>query len=121
MGLFKKEKHEGRTAGLVIDQDNSVSGQLKKISEHLVFLEKKVDMLLNQSRQQRPFSGSGYNQGNYSRPRSAYGHGQPNRGGFGRPQQGSGRGHYGHSSHSGPSHSGHFQKKFVSPQSASQG
>jgi hypothetical protein len=122
VGIFKKQKHEGSPAGLVIDPDNSVSGQLKKISEHLVFLEKKVDMLLSQTRQQRPYSSSGYNsQGNYSRPRSAYGHGQPHRsGGYGR-HQGQNRGHAGHSGHSGHSPSGHFQKKFVSAHTQPQG
>lgn len=83
------------------------SAQLKKIAEHLVFLEKKLDMLLENSKSQRP-SGGSFGNNSYSRPRGNYGHG-PSQGHY---NPGTGNRGYGqtqgnrypsrHSGHSGP-------------------
>ena len=93
MSLFKKEKEESSLPG----QDVQI--QLKKIADHLVFLEKKLDMLLSQSRNRGP---SGFRNANdpkardprdhYRSGRSGYswrnpGQGQENRPGGHRPSR----------------------------------
>lgn len=55
------------------DEDLSVSGQLKKIIEHLGFLEKKLDSLLEQSGQRRMGQGRFGNQGFGRHGRSYHG------------------------------------------------
>ncbi len=75
MSFFKKDKDGNSSSG---PQD--VASQLAKIIEHMGFLEKKIDSLLEQSRSRPPMGGG----------RSFGGHsGGPNRG-FRRPGQGSG-------------------------------
>lgn len=75
MSFFKKDKE-----GNAISGPQDVASQLTKIIEHLGFLEKKIDSLLEQSRSRPPMGGG----------RSFGGHsGGPNRG-FRRPGQGSG-------------------------------
>jgi hypothetical protein len=74
VSFFKKDKDGNSASG---PQD--VASQLTKIIEHLSFLEKKLDTLLESSRGRQPMGG-----------RSFGGHsGGPNRG-FRRPGQGSG-------------------------------
>ncbi len=93
--------------------DGELAMQLKKISEHLVFLEKKIDQLLDARREQRPSFGS--------KPFGQKPYGGPNRYGSGRPQ-GSHQGRTRTAFYEGggrPSgapprrQGGHFQKKFT--------
>lgn len=76
MGLFKKQKTEGESFNSSESGDMSVQGQLKKIADHLVFLEKKIDSIIEQSRNQqprRPFGQRfGNSSGNYRPGPSAY-------------------------------------------------
>ena len=116
MNFFKKEKHQASGMDLGNYDDSQIPVQLKKIMDQLGFLEKKIDTLLEQSRQRqgsrppfgnRNFSGS---KGNY-RPN--------NREGFGPRQAGDNQGnryeggrHEGHRPARHGSNSGrHFQKR----------
>ena len=55
-----KEKDETHSVVLGTQEENSVSVQLKKIADHLVFLERKLDLLLKQPRESKSFGhGSG--------------------------------------------------------------
>jgi len=112
VNFFKKEKQPGAAFDPESFDDSQLPLQLKKIMDHLGFLEKKIDTLLEQSRQRqggsrppfgnRPFSGS---RGNY-RPN--------NREGFGPRQAGDHQGnrHEGHRPARSSHYSGRpFQKK----------
>ena len=116
VNFFKKEKNPSSGMEMGNYDDSQVPVQLKKIMDHLGFLEKKIDTLLEQSRQRpgfrppfgnRNFSGS---RGNY-RPNNREGF-SPRHGGD--PQ---GSRHEGHRP-ARPSHySGRpFQKKHTSHQ-----
>ena len=84
-----------------------VSAQLKKIADHLVFLEKKIDTLLEKSQDRKPYASQGYPSGNRS-----YGGGgnyRPggNRESYGQKSYGPGRGdHRPAGGHYGPRHGG---------------
>ena len=54
MGFFKKEKSAAAEA--LLAEDGDVSSKLQKIAEHLVMLEQKLDTLLSQSRDRKPFN-----------------------------------------------------------------
>ena len=64
MSLFKKDKSDGNVSEPNSSQNLDVASQLKKIADHLVFLEKKLDTLLGQSGPRKPFGnrpgGSGF-------------------------------------------------------------
>lgn len=62
MSFFKKDKSSDGMSDSKNFQETNVSSQLKKISDQLVFLEKKIDTLLGQSRPRGPSSG-GYRGG----------------------------------------------------------
>ena len=126
MNFFKKEKQSGG-----VDSDNfdesHVPVQLKKIMDHLGFLEKKIDTLLEQSRG-RSDSRPSFGNRNFSNHRGGGGY-RPNnshRGGFGgqRPVGGSddnrGNRYEGNRPARQGSNSGRpFQKKFTSHSSHS--
>ena len=100
-----------------VKNEADVSAQLKKIMDHLGFLEKKIDTLLEKSQDRKPYSSGGYPTGNRS-----YGGGgnyrpggnrEGNRESYGQRPYGSGRGdqrpgggHYGprQGGHKYPSH-----------------
>lgn len=72
MNFFKKEKNPASGIDLGNFDDSQIPVQLKKIMDHLGFLEKKLDTLLEQSRNSgnsRPGFGnrnfSGHRGGNY--------------------------------------------------------
>ncbi len=77
-----------------------LAAQLERIADHLVFLEKKLDQLLAESKQPRPFQGGFGPRRDYSRPREGY-RGPSDRatGGYNRPRPA----HPSHTHH--PSHS----------------
>jgi hypothetical protein len=75
------------------DEANLVA-MVKKIQQHLVFLERKIDTLINQQPQGRSQGGRPPRDDRFSRPRRPFGHHRPDRGNF---DSGSGTGH----SHSG--------------------
>ncbi len=50
-----------------------LSAQIKKISDHLVFLEKKLDTLLEQTKEKRPFSPKFGGNRDFQRPRNGFG------------------------------------------------
>ncbi len=90
MSFFKKDKSAS-------GDSSDLPTQLRKIADHLVFLEKKIDTLLEQSRNRRPFSnngGGGFNRGFQNRPNGGRNnHGSQNRpnnhqGNGGKPQYG---------------------------------
>jgi hypothetical protein len=124
MGLFKKQKNEAETFTPSDSSDNSVQGQLKKIADHLVFLEKKIDSILEQSRnqqQRRPFGQRfGNSSGNYRPGPTAYNPRGGNRYGHSQGSYGNARPHGsqarqgGHQSYNSQSGQGGFQKKFPS-------
>ena len=102
------------------ENNTDVAAQLKRIADHLGFLEKKLDTLLEQSQNRKPF-----NQGfGGDRPNRGY---RPNRG-PGYPSRHAGQSGYASSNryqgNRGPrpepngnrtehSPSGHYQKKYV--------
>ena len=110
-----------------IQQEENISAKLQKIADHLVYLEKKIDSLIEKSSSQnsfRPYGGSGFR----PRPRDGQGapYGAPRREGYRPPQrnytgptgahgtrtaryEGSGGGAHAHRPHRAP-----FQKKFGS-------
>lgn len=96
---YNKEKNVEET-----QHDSELAMQLKKISDHLVFLEKKIDQLLDARREQRPSFGSKpFGQKSYGqKPYGQKPFGGPNRYGSDRPSGGPPR-----------RHGGHFQKKFT--------
>ena len=106
MSLFKKPKnHNEDNIGNVAMQPLEASDQLKKISDQLVFLEKKIDQILESTRgqQRRPFGQQRYGGGpggNYQqRPRGNF-RGNSSGNGYGpRPM-----GHRPHGSHQGGQH-----------------
>ncbi len=62
VSFFKKDKSSDSLSDSKNFQETNVSSQLKKISDQLVFLEKKIDTLLGQSRP-RGGPSSGYRGG----------------------------------------------------------
>ena len=52
-----------------LNSGTDVSAQLKKIVDHLVFLEKKIDTLLAQSQGQPPFKSQGFGPRGYAQNR----------------------------------------------------
>jgi hypothetical protein len=111
----------------VIEKKNdtqSVLDQIKRISEHLVFLEKKLDTLLEQSKNQKPFQG-GFVKNQFQSPRQQHrpyerGGYHPKFGGGGHNRErfhGSGGGNYGPRPQHGSD--GYYQKKFHSHQGPS--
>ena len=63
-----------------------LSSQIKKISDHLVFLEKKLDVLLEQTKERKSFPPKFGGNRDFQRPRPGFG--RPNdgsRGNFSRP------------------------------------
>ena len=116
VNFFKKEK--GHSSGMDLGNydDSQVPVQLKKIMDHLGFLEKKIDMLLDQSRH-RGDSRPGFGNRNFSGGRG--GNYRPsNREGFSQRHSGSSdnRGNR-YESHR-PARPGHhagkpFQKKYA--------
>ena len=80
MNFFKKEKQPGVAFDVENFDDSQLPLQLKKIMDHLGFLEKKIDTLLEQSRQ-RQGSRPPFGNRNFSGSRENY---RPNnREGFG--------------------------------------
>lgn len=75
MNFFKKDKNESGGTDLGNFDDSQVPVQLKKIMDHLGFLEKKLDTLLEQSRHQGG-SRPGFGNRNFSGGRG--GHYRPN-------------------------------------------
>ncbi|OIO38847.1 MAG: hypothetical protein COT00_03320 [Candidatus Omnitrophica bacterium CG07_land_8_20_14_0_80_50_8] len=80
MNSFKKEKQPGAGFDATSFDDSQLPLQLKKIIDHLGFLEKKIDTLLEQSRPRqgfrppfgnRGFSGAQY--GNFRPHRESFG------------------------------------------------
>src|SRR3989338_4621987 len=57
VSFFKKDNSSDGPSDSKNFQETNVSSQLKKISDQLVFLEKKIDTLLGQSRPRGPSSG----------------------------------------------------------------
>ncbi len=114
MNFFKKEKRNSSGIDYGNYDDSQIPVQLKKIMDHLNFLEKKIDMLLDQSRNRQGGSRPPFGNRNYSGARGNY---RPNnRGGFGQRHGGDNQGnrYEGNRPHEGNrSHrpSGHFQKK----------
>ena len=49
-----------------LTNDADLSAQLKRISEHLGFLEKKLDTLIEQSQKRKPLNGGEYGNRGYS-------------------------------------------------------
>ena len=97
MNFFKKEKQPGVAFDVENFDDSQLPLQLKRIMDHLGFLEKKIDMLLDQSKQRqgfrppfgnRNFSGS---RGNYSPQGNRYGGHRPEGHRPARPSHYSGR------------------------------
>lgn len=87
MSFFKKDK-SGESG-----DSSDIHSQIRKIADHLVFLEKKIDTLLEQSRGRKPFSNNGgFNRGFQNRNggghRNHNNHGHSN--GGGRDNRGSG-------------------------------
>ena len=81
MNFFKKDNNQSAGMDLGNFDNSQVPVQLKKIMDHLGFLEKKLDMLLEQSRH-RGDSRPGFRNRNFSGGRG--GHSRPNnREGFG--------------------------------------
>lgn len=140
MNFFKKKDHEGNMVAET-EEDLSVSGQLKKIIEHLAFLEKKLDTLLEQSGQRRSspprFGNRGFGRpsrdyrsghsgpmghsdhSNHSRPMGYSGHSDRPSGGYHSKFSGGGASH----GHSRPSHGPRrsFPKRHHSPDQANPG
>ena len=58
---------------VVKKEETDVLSQLKHISDHLGFLEKKLDTLIEQSKNQRPAYSGGFGNRNFQRPRPAAG------------------------------------------------
>jgi len=116
--FFKKEKHQGAAFDAENFDESQLPLQLKKIIDHLGFLEKKIDTLLEQSRH-RPGSRPPFGNRNFPGSRGNY---RPNqREGFGPRQSGDnqsnryeGNRHEGHRPARHGGHPGrHFQKKHV--------
>ena len=66
MSLFKRKKSEDGSSDTPQEGNMDINSQLKKIADHLVYLEKKLDQLLGQSRGgsssgggYRPYGGGG--------------------------------------------------------------
>lgn len=74
MSFFKKSKnHNDDNIGNATMQPMDTAEHLKKISDQLAFLEKKIDQILESSRggQRRPF-GQGFRSGGFQRPRGNF-------------------------------------------------
>jgi len=72
VSFFKKDKSSDSPSDSKNFQETNVSSQLKKISDQLVFLEKKIDTLLGQSRPRGPSSGYRGSGGGNRDPRDHY-------------------------------------------------
>ena len=72
VSFFKKDKSSEGPSDSKNFQETNVSSQLKKISDQLVFLEKKIDTLLGQSRNRGPSSGFRGSSGGTRDPRDHY-------------------------------------------------
>jgi hypothetical protein len=86
VNFFKKEKNQGAAFDAENFDDSQLPLQLKKIIDQLGFLEKKIDTLLDQSRN-RQGSRPPFGSGNFSGPRGPF---RGNREGFGSPRSGGG-------------------------------
>ena len=106
MSFFKKDKSEGNVSHSVSFENLDLPAQLKKIADHLVFLEKKLDTLLEKSGNRKPYSG-GYGNSSFSGNRDPRDNYRTNRYQGRRPQR------QGHSSGG-----GNFPKKFSPQRSA---
>ena len=69
-------KVEQQSTGQTVAESGDSTEILKRIAGHLVFLEKKIDMLLEAAKSPRPANG-GFGNTGFSRPRGNYGHGRP--------------------------------------------
>lgn len=88
VNFFNKDKNKASSADLGNYDDSQIPVQLKKIIDHLGFLEKKLDTLLEQSRHQGGGSRPAFGNRNFSGGRG--GHYRPNnREGFGPRRPGS--------------------------------
>ena len=112
MNFFKKDKNQSDGMDLGSFDDSQVPVQLKKIMDHLVFLEKKLDMLLEQSRH-RGDSRPGFGNRNFSGAKG--GHYRPNnREGFNRGNDNRGNRYEGNRPARQGAHTGRpYQKKYV--------
>ena len=122
MNFFKKDKNQSTDMDLGNYDDSQIPVQLKKIIDHLGFLEKKLDTLLEQSRHRsdsrpsisnRNFSGA---RGGHYRPNPREGFGgqkhsssSDNRGNDNRGNRYEGNRHARHGNHSGRP----YQKKYT--------
>ena len=78
VNIFKKDKDQSTVTESEIFDDSQIPVQLKKIMEHLKFLEKKLDTLLEQSKQ-RSDSRPSFGNRNFSGQRSGF---RPNSSGY---------------------------------------
>ena len=103
VSFFKKEKEEGNASEL------DVQTQLKKIADHLAFLEKKLDMLLSQSRNRGPAGFRNANDPRARDPRDHYRSGNRSSYSWRNPGQGQGNREGGHRP---PRHGHHPSRTF---------
>ena len=70
--MFKKEKDGNNMAAQADTEEMDMPAQLKKISEHLVFLEKKLDTIIADMKTQKPQSQGFGNRPSFQRRPGQY-------------------------------------------------
>src|SRR4051812_24303725 len=88
MGEYMK-KHEEHAGNQAAAEENDMPAQLKKIADHLVFLEKKIDTIIAEMKAPKPQAPRFENRGFQKRPGQYRPEGRPQ---YGRPE---GRPQYG--------------------------